>query len=354
MSVHWKFTATLRVASVGLALMATTSMAGAHAASPDAHLPSVASSSAWAVSPGERAGECAIVLSGLGSPDAAVAASDMTTLLVADGVPTLGTADAQPAAGLFAASTVTLATLQELLAQVQAHPACDQLILAYAGGAANGALLFASASGQPAPLSLAALAGLLQPLATRGTHLTVVLDAPLPAHAADAFAGFGLQGSLINTPTRPLVLAAASPLGQDPLAALTLAASHLALPASPFSAAPLAPPTVTAVFGQGIVAVTGTYTLLSPAVTPCGSAPASYTAALKMRLVNGMFLILVPGDDNAINPGTINADGSFTTARDGETYSGTIDASGTGSATDTYGYDSCTWTYHVTFAPAGS
>jgi hypothetical protein len=353
MSVNWKWTTAIRFGFVGIAMLAmTTSIKAAQAASPEAHVTAIAASNAWMATPGQRAGECAIVLAGLGSATAAVSANDMTTLLVGAGVPTLAAADARPAGGLNAAGPATLGDLQELLAQVQAHPACVQLILAYAGGATGGALTFAAPSGQPAPLPLAALAGLLQPLATRGTHLTLLLDAPLPAHAADAFAGVGLQGSLLLAPTRALVLAAAQPLGQDPLLALPRAASHLGLAPAPFSPSPL---TVTAAFADAaIVHVTGSYTLLSPALTPCGAAPAAYSAALQMRLVNGLFLILVPSDDNAINPGTLQPNGAFSTSRAGESYTGVIDAAGTGSATNTYGYNDCTWTYHVSFAPAAS
>jgi hypothetical protein len=292
----------------------------------------------------------------------------MNTYLVANGVATLRVSDAQAMTGLAlggdSAPAATLRDVRELLAQVQAHPACVKLVFYFAGSAsADGSLVLAGAAGQPAPLTIAALAGLLQPLANRGVHLTMVLDAPLPSRVVDAFAGYNLQGVLLTTSsatflTRGIVLAAARPFGQDPFAALPAAAKSQGLQASPFSPTPLAVPaasvSVAAAFAARAtsVAVVGTYTLLSPSVTPCGSAPASYAAPLQMRVHDGLFLLFVPSDDNAINPGTLNADGSFSTARDGETYRGVIDASGAGSATDTYGYNDCTWTYHVTLTPA--
>ena len=73
---------------------------------------------------------------------------------------------------------------------------------------------------------------------------------------------------------------------------------------------------------------------------------------LQLGLYGDLFAIYVPDDANAVNPGTLGSDGSFHTFRDGETYVGKVDARGYGTAVDTYGYDSCVWSYTVSLAPA--
>jgi hypothetical protein len=99
------------------------------------------------------------------------------------------------------------------------------------------------------------------------------------------------------------------------------------------------------------ISVTGQFSLASPARVACGSAPAAYSETMVIGQLADLFTISVPSDIGAVNYGSINPDGNFAIQRDGETYTGRIDKTGAGFATNAYGYGACAWTYHLTFTP---